>query len=214
MPSRLLAEIGRTPRIALLEHLKIRGPQSVGELTRLMGMSYMGVKKHCVDLQEKGYVEAQRRPSSKGRPELEYCLAGKTRTLFAAPDCPLSVGLLQAAGRLFGPGAPEKLLFAYFQAKGEEYAEKIRGDGLAARMRSLASLREGEGYYSTCQLEPQMALIDNHHPLRPLFDEYPSVRTLECRMLEQVLETRLKREEVAEGEFYRCSYIISEHVSI
>ena len=46
MNQRLLAEIGRTQRLEILNSLKRTKGMSVNQLVEKMGMSYMGIKQH------------------------------------------------------------------------------------------------------------------------------------------------------------------------
>ena len=55
---------------------------SVGELSEAMGMSYMGVKKHCIAMQKLGYLDTWRRPKDVGRPEKLYRITQKLDPLF------------------------------------------------------------------------------------------------------------------------------------
>src|SRR6266404_6350695 len=70
MNQRLLAEIGRTQRLEILNSLKRTHGMSVNELVERMGMSYMGIKQHCLTLQRDGYLDTWRRPQKMGRPEM------------------------------------------------------------------------------------------------------------------------------------------------
>ena len=51
MNQRLLAEIGRTQRLEIVNALKRSRGLSVNELVDRMRMSYMGIKQHCLTLQ-------------------------------------------------------------------------------------------------------------------------------------------------------------------
>src|SRR5919201_326219 len=57
MNQRILAEIGRTQRLEILNSLKRSKGMSVNELVRKMKMSYMGIKQHCLTLQRDGYLD-------------------------------------------------------------------------------------------------------------------------------------------------------------
>ena len=83
MNQRLLAEIGRTQRLEILNSLKRSKGMSVNELVAKMKMSYMGIKQHCLTLQRDGYLDTWRRPQKMGRPEMVYRLTRRTHDLFA-----------------------------------------------------------------------------------------------------------------------------------
>jgi len=84
MNQRLLAEIGRTQRLEILNSLKRTKGMSVNELVEKMGMSYMGIKQHCLTLQRDGYLDTWRRPQKMGRPEMVYRLTRRSHDLFPA----------------------------------------------------------------------------------------------------------------------------------
>ncbi|PYL22763.1 MAG: transcriptional regulator, partial [Verrucomicrobia bacterium] len=57
MNQRLIAEIGRTQRLLIINTLKRSRGMSVNELVEKMKMSYMGIKQHCLTLQRDGYLD-------------------------------------------------------------------------------------------------------------------------------------------------------------
>src|SRR5713101_5671469 len=117
MNQRLLAEIGRTQRLELLTSLKRTQGMSVNELVAKMKMSYMGIKQHCLTLERDGYLDTWRRPQRMGRPEMVYRLTRRTHDLFPADSNQFTLELLKAAEDIYGPNAPEKLLYSVFKKK-------------------------------------------------------------------------------------------------
>ncbi len=67
MNQRLIAEIGRTQRLEIINSLKRTRGMSVNELVEKMKMSYMGIKQHCLTLQRDGYLDTWQ-PSAYSRP--------------------------------------------------------------------------------------------------------------------------------------------------
>jgi predicted ArsR family transcriptional regulator len=89
---RLLAEIGRTQRLEILNTLKRTRGLSVNQLVDKMRMSYMGIKQHCITLERDGYLDTWRRPQKMGRPEMVYRLTRRAR-LFFRPTVILSLSI-------------------------------------------------------------------------------------------------------------------------
>ena len=96
MNQRLLAEIGRTQRLEILNSLKRSRGMSVNELVEKMKMSYMGIKQHCLTLQRDGYLDTWRRPQKMGRPEMVYRLTRRAHDLFQADSNRFTIDLLQS----------------------------------------------------------------------------------------------------------------------
>ena len=101
MNQQLLAEIGRTQRLEILNTLKRTKGMSVNELVEKMKMSYMGIKQHCLTLERDGYLDTWRRPQKMGRPEMVYRLTRRTHDLFQATATHFTLDLLKSiAGNL------------------------------------------------------------------------------------------------------------------
>jgi outer membrane assembly lipoprotein YfiO len=150
MNQRLLAEIGRTQRLEIVNALKRSRGLSVNELVDRMRMSYMGIKQHCLTLQRDGYLDTWRRPQKMGRPEMVYRLTRRTQDLFQADSNRFTLELLDsvqdnkyddavnALDRFIQlhPGNPDAV-YAYY-LKGLCYYEQIVDVGRDQRVTELA----------------------------------------------------------------------------
>jgi len=101
MNQRLLAEIGRTQRLEILNSLKRTRGMSVNELVERMGMSYMGIKQHCLTLERDGYLDTWRRPQKMGRPEMVYRLTRRSHDLFPIDSNQLRLEVLKSVGDIY-----------------------------------------------------------------------------------------------------------------
>lgn len=191
---RLLSEIGRSQRLAVVNLLKRSMGMTVREMAAKLQMSYMGVKTICLGLEKDGYVKTTRRNHGVGRPELLHLLTPKAHDLYPQEDNQLAISLLQQAKKLYGTAAAEKILFLHFQQKTEEYVEQVNGTTVADKAASLARVREREGYMAECQKSPKLCLIERHHPMRALQDSFPEITTLERDMFQRVLGAPVRTE--------------------
>src|ERR1700680_4867560 len=128
MNQRLLAEIGRTQRLEILNSLKRTQGMSVNELVTKMKMSYMGIKQHCLTLERDGYLDTWRRPQKMGRPEMVYRLTRRTHDLLPADKNKFAVERLKSIKGIYGPNGPEKLLFNVFERKAVVLKAKVKGE--------------------------------------------------------------------------------------
>src|SRR4026209_5805 len=126
MNQRLILEIGRTQRLDIIKSLKRTKGMSVNELVERMGMSYMGIKQHCITLERDGYLDTWRRPQKMGRPEMVYRLTRRTHDLFQADSNQFTLDVLDSAQQIYGPNAAEKLLFNVFERKAAALKEKVK----------------------------------------------------------------------------------------
>jgi len=207
MNQRLLAEIGRTQRLEIVNALKRSRGLSVNELVDRMRMSYMGIKQHCLTLQRDGYLDTWRRPQKMGRPEMVYRLTRRAHDLFQADSNRFTLELLDSVQSIYGPNAPEKLLYNLFERKCANRKEKVKGETVADRAKSLAKIRDTEGYMSQFVTDdggPQ--ILECHTPLQNVLDKYPIIGRLEQEMFEQLLGTRVRRQETRNSGLYECAF--------
>lgn len=189
--------------VKILDELKISGGLPVPELSRRLGGSYMGMKDQCDRLVKLGYLERWRLPRQEvGRPEIMYRLAPKSEAIFPQAGASLSLELLEAARTLFGDTAPERLLMQYFTQLREKWRPKLnKAKSLVERATLLSGLREKEGCFGRAKYDPARGfrIEEYHHPLQPVFEAYPGAITLELRMMEELLGTRIVRKEIPGG---------------
>jgi predicted ArsR family transcriptional regulator len=192
----LLKEMLHSPVLDIVQRLKHSSGMTVTELCTAMKMSYMGVKQHCVELEKTGFLDTWRRPKATGRPEKLYRLTPKSDALFLGCGSALTLDLLATAERVFGESAPPKLLFTYFQTKGEAWSAKLaKATTTEERARLLARLRSADGCLSTCEADAQgrLLLVEHHRPLRELAARYGIIDELECEMIERLLGCEVRR---------------------
>jgi predicted ArsR family transcriptional regulator len=209
MNQRLLAEIGRTQRLEILNSLKRTRGMSVNELVEKMRMSYMGIKQHCLTLQRDGYLDTWRRPQKMGRPEMVYRLTRRSHDLFPADSNQFTLELLKSIREIYGPNAPEKLLYNVFEKKTAALKAKAKGETVAERAKWLAKVRDGEGYmaqFLSAEKEGGAQILEYHSPIMNLLERYPILGRLEQDMFEAVLRTGVRREETRNSGLYECAF--------
>jgi predicted ArsR family transcriptional regulator len=206
MNQRLIAEIGKSQRLQIINKLKRSKGMSVSELAEKLKMSYMGVKQHCVELERNGYVDTWRSPRPVGRPELLYRLTQRAHDLFPRTSNQVTIDLLNAATTLYGPAAAEKLLFLVFQQKSDAYLSRLKGDTLAERAKWLARLRDNEGYMSEFEQDKELKIVEHHSPIFDLLQAFPIVARLEADMFQRLLRVPVQRTENGTSGLYCCTF--------
>ncbi len=208
MNQRLIAEIGRTQRLEIINSLKRSRGMSVNELVEKMKMSYMGIKQHCLTLEGDGYLDTWRRPQKMGRPEMVYRLTRRSHDLFQADSHQFTLDLLKSVQEIYGSNAAEKLLFNIFEKKTAALKAKAKGDTVTDRAKWLARVRDGEGYMAqfTNGEEDGSKILECHSPIMNLLDRYPIVGRFEQDMFEAVLGTRVRRQMMRNSGLYECAF--------
>jgi predicted ArsR family transcriptional regulator len=213
MKSGLILGAGRGPRLAVLEQIKrSAGGLCVKDLAATLGMSYMGVKAHCLALTSAGFLETWRNPSSnstgslRGRPKLLYRLTGSGNRLFSESGPDLALDLLKESVGLFGSAAPQKLLTMYFRSLGTRYREMLSGKSGNERIAALVALRDQEGRMSTLSGdvgESRWEILESHNPLASLMSDYPEVRAMEEHLIGEILGLGVSRTQEVGGVVFR-----------
>lgn len=212
MNQRLLSEIGRTQRLEILNALKRTKGMSVNELVEKMKMSYMGIKQHCLTLERDGYLDTWRRPQKMGRPEMVYRLTRRTHDLYQSDSNQITFDVLQSSQEIYGPNAPEKLLYSVYEKKCSALKSKVKGETVVDRAKSLAKARDAEGYMSqffSDEREGGPQILECHSPIMNLIDRYPIIGRLEQEMFETLLGTLVRREESRNSGLYECAFYFS-----
>ena len=203
----LLREIIHSPVLLVLIHLRQSGGMAVNELSGLMGMSYMGVKQHCTELEKKRLVDTWRRPKATGRPEKIYRLTKRALDLFPQAGNALTVDLLERAEVVFGETAAQKLLFSHFQERTQRWARRIGQGSIEERLKHLQRERLDEGYLCGWRQEGEVIeWIDHHHPFGELVAAFPIILDLEREGMEAVLELPVTQSLEEVGQLQRVVY--------
>ncbi len=207
---KILRDIAKPQWFEIIVHLKKSTGMSVAELSKVLGMSYMGVKQHCVELEKRGYLDTWRRPKKVGRPEKAYRLTHKADLFFPQLGNDFALGMLDSLSSMQGGAAAEKILFGYFQARTDFYKKKLKGSGLLELAGSLAKVRHSEGYLSECQQcdDSSCRIVEYHTPFGDLATKYPILVRMEEQMFERILGVPVKRNEERASALMRFVFSI------
>ena len=218
--ARLIDEFGRGPRIRILMRLKRSRGLGVRELAAHLRMSYMGVKQHCVELHQAGYLETWRKSRAEGRtgagrPELLYRLTDKAHELFPAATGGFTLELLREAQVLYGPSAPEKLLMAVFRRRAEDLRARVRGETVERRARWLCREREAQGWLGdVVPVDGCLAIEEHHSPIQDLLERYPVLERFEQELVAEVLGVPVRREQQVVSGLYWCRFLTREPFAV
>ena len=212
MKQRLIQQVGRSARLRVLNELKRTQGLCVTDLAARLGMSYMGIKDLCLDLEKRGLLDTWRSPQPVGRPQMLYRLTERAHDLFPTTSNAMTIEVLAAAQKLFGAAAAEKLLLVTFQKKSDDYAARLKGDTLAKRAKALARLRDRDGCMAECAAADGGALriVEHHSPMLDLLRAFPLIARLETEMFQRLLGVAVRREETCAGGLFRATFVLGD----
>ena len=196
MKASLVLGAGRGPRLEVLELIRRSAEgMSVKALSSKLGMSYMGVKAHCIALTSAGHLTTWRQPTAKGRPQMLYRLTERGRKLFAESGQDLALQLLKESEGLFGTTAPQKLLMMYFRSLAATYREAMSAVDPAERVTAFVRLRDAEGRISSLLQGSVHEIRECNNPLASVMKQYPGAAAMEESMVGEVLGSPVRRAE-------------------
>ena len=211
MKPQLIEQVGRTSRLRVLNELKrTPGGLAVRELAERMGMSYMGVKEVCLDLEKRGLLDTWRDPVKFGRPRLLYRVTPRAHELFPTASNPLTLEILSAAQKLFGGTAPDKLLMVAYQQAAQEYRDRIGGDTVEKRAAALTRLRETAGHMAVLHDDAPdgLRIVEHHSPILDVLRAHPIIAKMEVELFERVLGVPVRREESAVSGLFCATFYV------
>jgi predicted ArsR family transcriptional regulator len=213
--SKFLGKGSNNPKYLILREIKRSQGLSVSELCERVGLSYMGVKQHCVAMEKEGYLDTWRRPKGMGRPEKAYRLTSHAQEFFPTEYGEFTCQILDSVQQVYGPTAAEKILFNIYKQNAVKYSSKIKGTSLEERARELAAIRDEEGYMSDYTFDHetrQHVITDYNCPIMVCFERYTMLRELERQMFEKVLSIKVVREEQRISGLYKCIFRLGDSV--
>jgi predicted ArsR family transcriptional regulator len=213
MKSKLLRKLAKSQKYLILAEIKRSQGLSVSQLCERINLSYMGVKQHCVALEKDGYLDTWRRPKGMGRPEKAYRLTVTAQEFFPSEHTNFTGEILKSLEQVYGPAAPEKILYQIYQNQTVKMQAKVTGGTLEERARSFASMRDADGYMSEYYFNPDLQrqqIIEYNSPVLPIADQFKILTQLENSLIENVLGVRVHREEERISGLYKCQFTLIE----
>jgi len=213
MKSKLLRKLAKSQKYLILAEIKRSQGLSVSQLCERINLSYMGVKQHCVALEKDGYLDTWRRPKGMGRPEKAYRLTVTAQEFFPTEHTNFTGEILKSLEQVYGPAAPEKILYQIYQNQTVKLQSKVAGGSIEERARSFATLRDTDGYMSEYYFNPDIQrhqIIEYNSPILTIADQFKILTQLENNLIENVLGVRVHREEERVSGLYKCQCTLLE----
>ena len=189
----LLAEIGRTQRLEILNTLKRTRGLSVNRARRENEDELHGNQTALPHARARWLSRYLATPAKNGPPGDGLPADAPHPRSFPGDSNDFTLDLLQSIKEIHGPNAPEKLLYNLFERKTNALKAKVKGSTVEERAKSLANIRDEEGHMSqfvndASEGGPQ--ILECHSPIMNLIEQYEIIGRLEQDMFEEVLRLR------------------------
>lgn len=201
----------------LLFLIKTRGPQTAVALGELVGTTSVAVRQHMEKLAQLGLVISDDRRESVGRPKKYWQLTDKGSQRFPDRHADLTVEMIKSILETFGDDGLAQLISKREQRSLELYKMKIANAAdLGVKVKSLAKIREAEGYMAEVELvDGGYLLHENHCPICIAATTCQGFCKSELKLFQEVLGegADVRRESHIVSGARRCTYRIVEKAS-
>lgn len=197
-------------RRVLLTMMKTKGPLSVSEMAKRLGVTEMAVRRHLNTMERDGLIEATISRQAMGRPSHLYSLTVLADDLFPKNYHLLTLDLLdellthageEQVNRLF-EGRKEKML--------DKYAHQMKGETLEERVSELTEIQNAGGYMANWEKKENGEYVLNEYncPIAQVANRYEEACKCELNLFRTLLQADVERTDCMTKGACRCSYRI------
>jgi len=133
-------------RRRVLEVLKREGPHSAQALSRILGITSMGVRQQLNALERDGLIQYRIERKGLGRPGHVYLLTGLGDELFPRTYPQFAGSVLETVKLLDGEEGVDRIFAKRTDLIQQQYEERMAGKDLEHKVQELARIRSEEGY--------------------------------------------------------------------
>lgn len=198
-----------SPASIILQYIQRRGKATIKELEDVLGVSTTAVREHLAHLQASGFVATSTMRYGPGRPRLVYTLTDKAQSLFPKHYDLLIHLILQ---ELAAEGGREKVMALLERVGGrmvEEYAGRVHGADIQARLDELRQVLEAKGI--PAEVQPSGTSFSIHScPYFDVAQAHGEVCSMEQQMFEQVLGEKIILEQTIREGHHSCCFALQK----
>lgn len=176
-------------RRSILELIKRRGEVTGREVADELGMTVAGVRQQLGNCQRDGVVLSRPVRGGPGRPVLVYSLTIAGQHLFGQRYEEIALDVLNNARSIGGGDLVDRIFAERQKGLVRHYAPRTGGGDLVSKIRSLARVRQSEGFMASVEtdIDGALLLVERHCPVTAVAENYPRLCEFETELFSQVL---------------------------
>ena len=200
-------------RREILIALKKSGGLTAEQLSNLLGITPMGVRRHLITLERDGLVTYKTVQRGVGRPTYVYHLTDLADELFPKSYAELTQELLKILEESEGAGKVEALFAKRAERLAAAYRPRLEGKDLAEQVAELARLQSEAGYLAEWEKIDENTFILKEHncTIARVASHYPQACTFELTLFQNLLDGEVTREKHITSGDEGCFYVIRRH---
>ena len=199
-----------TTQEALLLHLKRQGEMTVAQLSALLKITEMAVRRHLAHLQSKNLVESRLVNQGRGRPNYVYRLGAQAATLFPSGFDSLAKDILHIVKEESGHQGVTTLLKKRNQLLASRLKDRMLGKDLSGRVAEISKFFCEDGYMTEWKQLPDgnFMIYQRNCALHDLANQYRQICALEPQLIEELLGAKVTRQTHILNNDPVCGYLV------
>lgn len=206
----------QSTRREILMTLKKRGGMTADELSEVLGITAMGVRRHLMTLERDGLVQYDTVQRGVGRPSYVYSLTELADDLFPKNYDQFANELLKIVEMLDGEEKIEELFAKRMERLEAVYAPHLGHKDLADQIAELTRIQNENGYLAEWeQLDDEtFVFIEHNCPIAKVADTCHFACDYEVKLLNKLLDAdKIEREDHMFSGGVGCKYRITRRAS-
>lgn len=202
--------VEHSTRTQILRFLKVKGRTRIREISRALGVTPMGVRRHLARLRTMGVIRKEKQCCGRGRPADVISLTDLGDGLFPKAYDRFSVDLIRSVASLDGPQMVDHLFDQRRKHLVKKFAPRMRGKGREARVQETVAILSEDGYMAEFhKMDSRTFRITEHNcAIAHIARQYPQACQSELCFLAEVLQADVQRDaHVLRGDL-ECSYLV------
>jgi predicted ArsR family transcriptional regulator len=198
-------------RWQILETLKKRGPSTLDELARSIGLVAPTVRVHLSVLQRDNLVTADEVRGKVGRPHFLYSLTEDALELFPRHYDRLARSILAELRESYGSEKVAEILMRMTERWVEELAPRLEGKSLSDRVAVVAEARREEGAMAEwSEAGGGYVFAQYNCPSLRVAQSHPELCRAEEHFLRLALRADIKRRACVLSDARCCAFLVTE----
>lgn len=196
-------------RRMIITLLKTRGPVTVSDLAKELGITEMAVRRHLNTMERDGWIETRLLRQAMGRPAKVYSLTSGADDLFPANYHSLALDLLGELEAEEGTDRIHELFEGRKRKLADKYKSQVTGETLPERVAELAAIQNAQGYMVQWKIEGEELLLEEFNcPIAQVAAKYKKACACELELFRGLLEADVERTECLTEGGRKCAYVI------
>ncbi len=198
-------------RRQILQLLRTEGNLTAQQLAEKLEITSMGVRRHLTTLERDGLIQMQTQRQPQGRPTYQYRLTDAGFETFPKSYDLLATQVLDVVRATEGDARVAQIFEGRMTQLYEQFAPRMIGKNLGARVQELAKIQEETGYMARWEkVKGGYLLKEQNCAIYRVACRFQDACQFEIQLFQRLLDADLQRiEHQVKGDL-ACTYFIPE----